>query len=58
MRKAALIAHQTKEPQILPIKVVTEFEPIPLQIEPKPEQILARLFVYTRHAVFRGEIKK
>jgi hypothetical protein len=58
MRKAALLAYQVREPYALAIKVVTEFEPLKSGVEPEPAFILARLFLYSKTAVYRGQIRK
>lgn len=58
MRKAALTTHEVREPRTLLIRIITEFEPQHHYVEPKPDQVLARLFLYTREAVFQGTICK
>lgn len=53
-----MILHQVQEPHPLPVRVITEFEPLLHLPEPKSAQTLARLFLYTKHSVYRGEITK
>lgn len=58
MRKAALTTHEVREPYPLSIRIITEFELLHHYIEPKPDEVLANLFLYTKESIFMGRIFK
>lgn len=57
MQKAFMIAHQVRQPNLLPIKLLSTFCKLDGN-EPPPGTQLASFNLYTKNTVFEGELYK
>jgi hypothetical protein len=57
MRRACMIVHQVKEPTVLNIRLLTEFDDLTVN-GTNLDQRIAHFFLYTKDAVYEGELKK